>query len=288
MFGWIVRGLRTGIVTTRYPRRPETMSGYRGRPVIHPELCSFEDVRAAAEVCPTGAITARDGRGRLDLGLCIQCGRCAEAVGDGAITIEPEFELAVCDRGALVTDVVLETVSQEPQSVARTRKMLGERLATLRRSLHIRHVDAGSDGAVELEIQALANPFYDIHRLGIFFTATPRHADVLLVTGAMTRNMELALRETYEAMPDPRIVIAAGTMACSGGLFGASYATLGGVDKVLPVDVYVPGSPPSPLSLLYALLLATERIEQRLHYRKVQVARKCGRELRRERPGGVM
>ncbi|MGH2345325.1 MAG: NADH-quinone oxidoreductase subunit B family protein, partial [Chloroflexota bacterium] len=127
---------------------------------------------------------------------------------------------------------------------AAAREALHKRIAPFRRSLHIRHVDAGSDGSEEAEILALGNPFYDIHRLGLFFTPTPRHADILLVTGPVTRAMAEPLRRTYEAMPFPKLVVAAGTSACSGGIFGVSYATLGGVDKVLPVDVYIPGTPP--------------------------------------------
>lgn len=151
------------------------------------------------------------------------------------------------------------------REVRAAREDLRLRVAPFRRSLHIRHVDAGSDGSEEAEILALGNPFYDIHRLGIFFTPSPRHADILLVTGPVTRAMEAPLRITYEGMPFPKLVMAVGTSACSGGIFGVSYATLGGVDRVLPVDVYVPGSPPSPLSLLHGLLLAVGRIEQKLH-----------------------
>jgi formate hydrogenlyase subunit 7 len=151
------------------------------------------------------------------------------------------------------------------RDLATVQEGLRLRVAAFRRSLHIRHVDAGSDGSEEAEILALGNPFYDISRLGIFFTPSPRHADILLVTGPVTRAMERPLRLTYEAMPAPKLVMAVGTSACSGGIFGASYATLGGVDRVLPVDVYVPGSPPNPLSLLQGLLLAVGRIEQKVH-----------------------
>jgi Ni,Fe-hydrogenase III small subunit len=129
-----------------------------------------------------------------------------------------------------------------------------------RRSVHIRHVDTGSDGAVEQEIAALLSPYYDMQRLGLFFTASPRHADVLLVTGPVTRPMVEPLQLTYEAMPDPRIVVAAGTDACSGGIWTGD-EVLGGVDQVLPVDVYIPGDPPTPIALLHGLLLATGRVE---------------------------
>jgi Ni,Fe-hydrogenase III small subunit len=129
-----------------------------------------------------------------------------------------------------------------------------------RRSIHIRHVDAGSDGAIEHEIAALLSPYYDMQRLGFFFTASPRHADVLLVTGAVTQPMVEPLQATYEAMPDPRIVVAAGTDACSGGIWTGPEVA-GGVDRILPVDVYIPGDPPPPIALLHGLLLATGRID---------------------------
>ena len=130
-----------------------------------------------------------------------------------------------------------------------------------RRSLHIRHVDTGSDGAVEQEIAALLNPYYDMQRLGLFFTASPRHADVLLVTGPVTKPMEGPLRRTYEAMPEPRVVVAAGTDACSGSIW-TEPEVLGGVDRVLPVDVYIPGDPPTPIALLHGLLLASGRARE--------------------------
>lgn len=138
-------------------------------------------------------------------------------------------------------------------------------------SLHIRHVDAGSCNACESEIKLLLNPYYDVQRLGIFFTTSPRHADLLLVTGPVTRAMEDPLRQTYEAMPDPRLVVAVGACACSGGIFGSSAFTKGGVAEVLPVDVFIPGCPPSPLTLIHGLLLALGRAEQRLYGRVQRV-----------------
>ncbi|MBO0689640.1 MAG: NADH:ubiquinone oxidoreductase, partial [Candidatus Dormibacteraeota bacterium] len=134
------------------------------------------------------------------------------------------------------------------------------------RSLFLRHVDAGSDGAAESEILALANPYYDLQRLGFFFTASPRHADVLLVTGGVTRALEPAVRATIDLTPEPRAILAVGAAACGGGIEGVD-ATLGGVDRLVPVDVYVPGDPPSPLTLLHGLLLAVDRVGQALRFR---------------------
>ncbi|MBI3460251.1 NADH-quinone oxidoreductase subunit B family protein [Candidatus Acetothermia bacterium] len=130
------------------------------------------------------------------------------------------------------------------------------------RSLHIREVDAGSCNGCELEISALNNPIFDLERFGLHFVASPRHADMLLVTGPVTRNMELALKKTYEATPDPKLVVAVGACACSGGIFGESYASRGGVDKVIPVDVYIPGCPPRPQAILHGILLAIGRLKE--------------------------
>jgi len=111
-----------------------------------------------------------------------------------------------------------------------------------------------------MEIVGLGNPIYDVERFGIHFVASPRHADLLLVTGPVTRNMELALRKTYDATPEPRLVVAVGACGCSGGMFGVNYATRGAVDAVVPVDVYIPGCPPNPHALLHGLLLALGRL----------------------------
>jgi Ni,Fe-hydrogenase III small subunit len=130
----------------------------------------------------------------------------------------------------------------------------------LGRSLHIREVDAGSCNGCEIEIVGLNSPVYDIERFGIHFVPSPRHADMLLVTGPVSRNMELALRKTYDATPAPRLVVAVGACGCGGGIFGQNYASVGGVDKVIPVDVYIPGCPPNPYALLNGILTAIGRL----------------------------
>jgi Ni,Fe-hydrogenase III small subunit len=129
-------------------------------------------------------------------------------------------------------------------------------LRTLGRALTIRQVDAGSCNGCELEIHALANPYYNIEGLGIKFVASPRHADMLLVTGPVSKHMAIALRRTYDATPEPRIVVAVGDCGCTGGIFGESYATLGRVANVIPVDVEIPGCPPTPTQLLQGILAA--------------------------------
>jgi Ni,Fe-hydrogenase III small subunit len=138
-----------------------------------------------------------------------------------------------------------------------------QRLRAFRRSLHIRHVDAGSCNGCESELQALNNPFYNLHRLGIFFTPSPRFADLLLVTGSVTAPLREPLLNTYEAMPEPRLVMATGTCAVSGGVAGGGYNTGRGLEDLLPVDLYLPGCPPNPAAIIEGLLLLLERLPQR-------------------------
>jgi Ni,Fe-hydrogenase III small subunit len=156
-----------------------------------------------------------------------------------------------------------------PEAAARLRDRIRGRLG---RSLHVRQVDAGSCNGCELEIAATTNPIYDLERFGIHLVASPRHADVLLVTGPVTRNMEGAVLQTYEATPEPRVVVAVGACGCSGGIFGeGTYAAVGGVDRVLPVDVYIPGCPPRPQAILNGLLVAMGVREARAGFSGSQV-----------------
>jgi Ni,Fe-hydrogenase III small subunit len=142
------------------------------------------------------------------------------------------------------------------------KKIQTEILQILGRALCIRHVDAGSCNACELEINAVGNPYYNIEGLGIKFVASPRHADMLLVTGTVTKNMEAALIAAYEAMPDPKLVVAIGECACTGGIFGENYATCGRISNILPVDVTIPGCPPKPVDILRGVLTAvTTKVE---------------------------
>ena len=155
-------------------------------------------------------------------------------------------------RGEL--DAEIEITGREIE--AHARRLFG-------RSLHIREVDAGSCNGCEVEISALSNPYYDLERFGLHFVASPRHADCLLVTGPVTRNMAGPLRRTYEATPDPKIVIAIGDCADNCGVFEDSYAVVGGVDKVIPVNVFVAGCPPEPIDILRGILLALDRLPQK-------------------------
>ncbi len=153
--------------------------------------------------------------------------------------------------------------------------IMGERLnkkitKIFGRSLHIREVDAGSCNACEVEVSALSNPVYDMERLGIHIVASPRHADMLLVTGPVTRNMELALFKTYNATPEPKIVAAMGSCACNGGIFGETYASGGGVDRFMPVDVYIPGCPPRPQAVIFGLMVAVDKLDQKIRKSEVK------------------
>ena len=166
-------------------------------------------------------------------------------------------------RTALHAGIVTEPVARGGEIERIGERLAGEIARLFARSLAIRQVDAGSCNGCELEIAGLTGPHYDLERFGVHFVASPRHADMLLVTGPVTRNMELALRKTYEAMPAPRLVVAVGVCGCSGGIFGTNYASLGGVDRVIPVDVYIPGCPPNPHALLHGILLAIGRATER-------------------------
>jgi Ni,Fe-hydrogenase III small subunit len=146
-----------------------------------------------------------------------------------------------------------------PQWRAEAERVQRDILDILGQALAIRQVDAGSCNGCELEIHALNNPYYNIEGLGIRFVASPRHADMLLVTGPVSRHMEVALRRTYDATPEPRLVVAVGDCGCTGGIFGETYATCGRVSNVIPVDVAVPGCPPPPLEILRGILTAVQR-----------------------------
>jgi len=286
------KSFATGVVTTNYPATPpEISSQARGRPEI--DFANWKDARPAAAICPTGAIAFEDSNGMrttvLDLGKCIFCGLCAEV--DAAIRMTNVCELAArrgedltftakhelnpdgTHRAMVVSPSPHPTLS--PPCGSGTGKTGGRREfeatgrelqarinQVLGRSLHIREVDAGSCNGCEIEIVGLNSPVYDIERFGIHFVASPRHADMLLVTGPVTRNMELALRKTYDAMPAPRLVVAVGACGCSGGIFGQNYASCGGVDRIIPVDVYIPGCPPNPHALLHGIRLAIGRLDE--------------------------
>jgi Ni,Fe-hydrogenase III small subunit len=163
-------------------------------------------------------------------------------------------------RTGIVSEPRRETSEAEKRESAREMRQLSDDiLRILGRALTIRQVDAGSCNGCELEIHALNNPYYNLEGYGIKFVASPRHADMLLVTGPVTKNMENALKVAYDCTPDPKLVVAVGDCGCTGGVFGASYASCGAVENVIPVDVRVPGCPPTPVALLAGILAAVRR-----------------------------
>lgn len=258
---WTLIGLLEGKGTAPWPLRDgeDGQAGLLGMPRYHPERCE-EGCEACAEVCPTRAITMQppDGGGKrldVDYGRCVVCQLCTEACPTQAMTPSSDWAFGARWRQDLIW-------GEQPQTTLGAK---GKAVSGFRRSLHIRHVDAGSCNGCESELQALNNPFYNLHRLGIFFTASPRFADLLLVTGPVTYAMLNPLRATYEAMPEPRWVMAVGTCAVSGGIAEGGYACGHGLEGVLPVDVYLPGCPPNPGAIIHALLMFLNRMPQRVH-----------------------
>ena len=240
-------------------------ANYRGYVILDPDkdfILNNETGKILERLCPTHAITYQNDddnlKIHLDNGKCILCGNC-QTKSPELIKITNRFDLAKKRR-----DDLIETFSMVVP-VGKTYDELGQELKnkidkTFGRSLAIREIDAGSCNGCEIEINALNNPVYDIERYGITFVASPRHADVLLVTGPASKNMEIALKIAYDSTPNPKIVIAVGACACSGGIFGNNYATTGGIDNIVPVNIYIPGCPPRPQALLYGILMAINKI----------------------------
>lgn len=243
MPSWIGQALRTGIRTTLYPQRPasEVEVPATGRPPVPttPDPPSADVISS----CPSGAISSSG----VDQGKCIRCARCLP----GGFAFRGPVEAAMGSRSELLQDAPLSAVG----------RVLGALppLGGFARSLHVFLVDAGSCNSCNLEVMALSNPLYDSQRLGIFFTNSPRHADALLVVGVPTDEMVPSLRRAYEALPDPKVVIAVGACPISGGAFAGTPGLATSLDDLLPVDIYVPGCPPTPVQILDGILRAVGR-----------------------------
>jgi Ni,Fe-hydrogenase III small subunit len=252
---WVRTRLQQGIRTSPFPLDggAEFPERFRGRPVRDPDQCK-DGCRQCAGRSPSGILTREaQGNAALDLGACLFSPEEASACPAGAITYSRDYRMATSTRDALVSptgEVELAHVLQE-----RARKLFA-------RSLRLRSVVAGSCNGCESELVALGNVVFDMARFGIQFVASPRHADGIVVTGAVNRNMRGALEQTYEAVPPPKLVIAVGACAISGGPFAGSPEVNNGVGDILRVDLWVPGCPPHPLTTLDGLLRVLGALEE--------------------------
>lgn len=248
---------RQGHRTSAFPKQPPVLSDrFRGMPVVDPSKCVSESkgCRACAESCPTGAIAIQaPNKPVFDLGRCLFCTDCTDACAAQAIHCASDYRLSANTREAL-------RVSGGPALLAHS---LEKRLLKLfGRSLKLRQVSAGGCNACEADINVLGTLVFDLGRFGIQVVASPRHADGLIVTGPVSENMRIALQKTYDALTPPRIVIAVGACAISGGPFVDHPEVHNGVDSVLPVDIYVAGCPPHPYTILDGLLRLVGRLER--------------------------
>jgi Ni,Fe-hydrogenase III small subunit/formate hydrogenlyase subunit 6/NADH:ubiquinone oxidoreductase subunit I len=245
---------RQGHRTLGFPEAPPVLPDrFRGRPQLDAAKCPA-GCRECADVCPTGAIEIVAGQPRLDLGRCLFCPDCERACPHDALHYTTEYRLATSSRDALRFDGRALELARALDDQAR--RLFG-------RSLKLRQVSAGGCNGCEADVNVLNTVVFDLGRFGIQFVASPRHADGLLLTGPVTRNMRLALQKTWEAVPSPKLVVAVGACAISGGPYTDHAGQHGGADGLVPVNLFVPGCPPHPLTILDGLLRLLGRLEDR-------------------------
>ncbi|MDD2318398.1 MAG: NADH-quinone oxidoreductase subunit NuoB [Desulfobacterales bacterium] len=242
--------------TIAYPDgpAPELSDRFAGKPLVRPGLCGRLQCARCLEICPTGAIElGTDSDPLIDMGKCLFCRKCEQVCPSGAIQFSPEYRLCAATRDELI-------VGPDSKDLSPAFNATAGRL--FKRSFKLRQVCAGGCGACEADANVLGTPAWDMERFGIQFVASPRHADGLLITGPVTENMRLALEKTYEAVPAPKVVIAVGACAISGGAYADHPQQCNGASAIVPVDLFVPGCPPHPLTLLNALLRFICRIPE--------------------------
>jgi Ni,Fe-hydrogenase III small subunit/ferredoxin len=271
MFKVIISRLLQGQRTMKFPDGPppEMPDRFCGCPKINAAPCS-EGCRACAEACPTGAVSLTD-KVRIDLGKCLFCTDCAKACPEKSLAYTSDYRLAVRHRQDLTVEPDQEALNLATTLNAGLLELFG-------RSLKLRQVSAGGCNACEADVNVLNTICWDLGRFGIQFVASPRHADGLLITGPVTRAMELALKKTYDAVSEPKVVIAIGGCAISGGPYIDHDQVCNGADAVVPVDLYIPGCPPHPLTILDGLLRLLGRIEDGGRFDASTPACKEGRE----------
>jgi Ni,Fe-hydrogenase III small subunit/ferredoxin len=253
MIKLIQERLRQGHRTSAYPgAAPSLPERFRGLPVLDDAKCP-SGCRECVDACPTDAVF-RDDRGLgLDLGRCLFCTDCVDSCPEGAIRFTTDHRLAVRHRDDLVV--------RSGQELALARPLEAKMLRLFGRSLRLRQVSAGGDNAAEADLNVLGTIVFDLSRFGISFVASPRHADGLVITGPIPENMRRATLNCYESTPDPKIVIAVGVEAISGGPHRGNPEVHDGIGDLLPVDLYIPGYPPHPMTILDGLLRLLDRLE---------------------------